>query len=353
MPPLKCGVGFYLNRFLDSSNGDFDLLTTSGLEGHRLAKHTFYTADWKIRSLSKLLKTAKNVHYDVVHIQYPAKGYGRQLGINVLPFLLRIFTKSKVVVTLHEYHGSALLGRARNLITVLAAHHVILSNHFDSSMLPKIVQKKSSIIPIGSNIKIERPDSVYVNKLMTLAGFDDRLPVGVFFGFAFPDKGIETLIEAARLAKSQLFILSELHKDDSYHRELLQKISAANNHGAHIYHVGYLSDDKVSKILHASSYFVLPQTIPLTAKSGTAIAAVCHGMVVISTGAQNPILNEPYVHNKNCVLIRPMNPTKLATILQKPPKRAEMSEAIKELAAYFNWGNIYKRHDELYERLIT
>ena len=174
MPPLRCGIGFYTNTFLSNIPTGFDLLTTSGLNSHKSAEHNLYMDDWKMLRLPKMLRFCRRGNYKIIHIQYPAKGYGRQLGINLLPYLVRIFTSAKLVVTLHEYHGSGFMGKSRDFITVLPAHRIIVSNAYDFEALPRILRRKGSVIPIGSNIPVAKPNPKTFHAIMQRAGFSEK-----------------------------------------------------------------------------------------------------------------------------------------------------------------------------------
>src|SRR5690606_6989062 len=102
---------------------------------------------------------------------------------------------------------------------------------------------------------------------------------------------------------------------DPYQASLLNDINQRIAAGADIYVAGFLDDKTVTEILQECTVFALPQPIPLTAKSGTAIAAVTHGMIVVSTAADPPSYNEPYVHRKNSLLLRTMNADTLGTAI--------------------------------------
>lgn len=348
MPPLKCGIGFYTERLLTESSGTFDLLTTQGMHAHKNAGKTLFTPDWKVRSLPSLIKICRQ--YRIIHIQYPAVGYKRNLGINLLPYIIRLASRSKIVITLHEYHGSGFLGKTRNFITTLASHTIAVSNQYDLEKMPRILKRKARIIPIGSNIPVAPANTEYTASVMQEAGFSDTKKLAAFFGFAFASKGLEHAIDAAVKAKFQLLLITKLNETDSYHQSLLDKIARAKEEGAKIHVTGYQDNEKVSQLLQEADYFILPQTIPLTGKSGTAIAAVDHGLTVISTAAGEPGLNLPYVHTVNSILLNPMNSDAISDALAGD---ISISEAeVKKLKNYFSWDTIIKEHSRLYEEII-
>lgn len=355
MPPLRCGIGYYSNMLLGSlgKQADVHLITTEGLDSHPGARSTSYTKDWKLRSVRGITRQVRALRPDIVHIQYPAKGYRRQLGINILPLFLRFVVRRPVVVTLHEYFGSGLLGKSRNLITTMFANKVFLSNPYDQKALPWFIKRKSVIIPIGSNIALQTPKPATYAAISKKAGFTKPNPV-VFFGFPFANKGVELLLEASQQYGFPLLMLCGFDEADPYQAELLKDINKRIAAGSEIYVTGFLDDKTVSEILQECTVFALPQPIPLTAKSGTAIAAVTHGMVVVSTAADDPAYNVPYVHHKNSLLLQTMNADTLgASINELRNDRklyGQLKNRSKKLAAYFSWEAIAAAHCDEYER---
>jgi hypothetical protein len=134
LPPIRCGVGYYTRRLanqLAAEGLDFSLLSTDGVN-QELPVSLQTVKNWKIRTLPQILKAIKTSDAQIAHIQYPAVGYRRQLGINLLPYALRILRpKLKIIITLHEYYQSRWIGRLRNRVTVWPAHKIIVSNQRD------------------------------------------------------------------------------------------------------------------------------------------------------------------------------------------------------------------------------
>jgi glycosyltransferase involved in cell wall biosynthesis len=354
MPPLKCGIGYYSSRLL-SYFDDKNRITvlTSPEMGLESDKYTVkHVKSWHIRHLASTLKLIKSSKPDIISLQYPAKGYGRQLGINILPYIIR---KTPISLTLHEYHGSPLLGRIRNLITALPVQKIIVSNPYDFQALPRFLQKKTLVIPIGSNIERVPANRSTFDDIVRDAGFNERKPIGVFFGFAFKSKGLNLLLSAVEKANSQLLILSELSEDNPFQKSILDRISALREKGVKVYCAGHLSDKKVSEAIRGCTYFVLPQRMPITAKSGTAIAASIHGVPVVSTGGDKKSLNLPYKHNENALLLNPMNLQTLSNTLKDISSDPELIERLasgaRGLAEYFDWTSIASEHQALWRTL--
>jgi glycosyltransferase involved in cell wall biosynthesis len=359
LPPIRCGVGFYvqrLSRELAAEGVDFSVLSTSGVD-----EETFSTqliSGWQIRKLPKLLSIIKDSNADIIHIQYPAVGYGRQLGINLLPYVLRIFSrKSTVIVTLHEYFGSRWIGRFRDLITIAPVHKILLTNRADLDALPRRLANRVAVIPLGSSVDRTKPNKKYFDETLSKHGLDTEKNTLLYFGFSFPTKRLEILADAMRekyLQEWQLLLLTTLDPKDKYHRKLLGKIEDNNKGFKRVAVTGFLTEPEISSILQQGRYFVLPQIPPLTAKSSTAITAIQHNMILISQSARADI-SLPFAHLKNCYLLESLTAEDVALSIEwlerSPEARNKIKKGMKDLQSYFSWDTIVQKHIKLYENL--
>ncbi len=356
-PPLRCGVGFYGEKLIEklSNSLEVDLLTTKKL-GINMpgASEIYRLANWKIRQLPKMLSFIKSSNPDFVHIQYHAKGYGRDLGINLLPLFMKVsLPKKPLLLTLHEHHETRMIGKTRNIITAIFVNKIIISNNYDLDALPWFLRKKCIIIPIGSNLLPSSIKQGEFDKLINTANMNPGKPTIVYFGFANRNKGLETLIKSAPNIKANILLLTELDKNSEYQNMLVGLVEESTKSGASIYVSGYLDDDTVSAILHNSQLFVLSQQLPLTAKSSTAIAAAIHGVPIISKASQNPKYNLPYVDGSNSLLLETMDTESLSMacnkLLSSPDKMDKIKLESKKLANYFDWDSIASKHIETYD----
>jgi len=358
LPPIKCGVGYYTHRLINELNSvQLAIISTQGVK-HDFSYPLYTVPDWKIRRLPKLLQLIKVLSPSVVHIQYPTVGYQRHLGINLLPLLLRLLNhKSSLIITLHEYHESRLLGKFRNFLTVFPADKIIVSNIADKKTLPNWISKKTKIIPIGSNLtKVPRNKKIYID-VIRRAKLNTKTRVLFYFGFAFPNKGLESLLEAMKepyLSKWQLLLLTSLDRNDRYHKKLKATIEGVNKYGIRIGVTGFLSDKIVSAVLQEGEYFILPSPKPLTAKSGTAIAAIQHNLVLIAKRSESPEINEPFKHLHNCYLVNDLKSSTIAKSIKllenSPSIKQVIIKETKSLMKYFSWRHITIQHLKLYEK---
>lgn len=357
--PLKCGVGYYGEMLVPelSKDNTVQVLTTKGLgldiEG---ASKTYHAKNWKIWQIPKIASIIKKSKPNVAHIQYPAKGYKRELGINLLPLWIRIFErKLPILVTLHEYHESAGLGKIRNLITVFFANRIIVSNKLDMDSLPKILRKKVFVIPIGSTMKSYPRNRKAYESFMNTAGLSANKPTLAYFGFVNPNKGLETLINASKDINAQILVLAALDSDNPYHKKIDTLVESAKKQGAKLYVAGFLENELVSQIMQECLFFVLPQPLPLTAKSSTAIVATQNGLPVVSKASDEAKYNYPYINDANSVLLDEMNEKTLITacneLVQNPEKLKNLKSENAKLKSQFAWESIAIKHTEVYETL--
>lgn len=361
LPPIRCGVGHYtsrLSRELAAEKLDFQLLSTEGVD-RKTPAPLLTVPNWKVRTIPKMLDAIKTSRAQIVHIQYPAVGYRRQLGINLLPYVIKLLRpRLKLVITLHEYHQSRWIGKLRNLITILPAHKVLVSNQLDKSGLARWVGYKVRIVPIGANFEVAKPNQQFYEKTLKDLGLAVSKPTLVFFGYAFPSKRLEVLLDALnepQLLNYQLLLVASFDKDEPYQKMLKAKINKLNQNEIRAGVTGFLEGDDVSAILQASRYFVLPNVRPISAKSGTAIAATVNGMILLSHGSNRPIETTPFEHLKNSYLLERVTPQSIAAAIEhledSPADSRKILAGVKELQKYFSWTNIVKQHTKLYEEL--
>ena len=357
LPPIKCGVGDYtakLTQKMAAKKVDFALLSSRGVKSD-LAVRLYTVPSWKIRSLKNIIAQIDSMGAGIVHIQYPAVGYHRQLGINLLPYALRLLRpKLKIIITLHEYSQSRWLGRWRSLLTIAPAHKLLVSNQSDHRALKRFAHKLE-LVPIGPNIERVSPQPAVFKKILAAHKLGPAKPTIIFFGFAFPAKKLEVLLDAMNepaLLNYQLLIFPSLNPADHYHRRLLAQISHLNQSQPRVAINRFLDSDQASAVLQEGRYFVLPAGRPLTAKSGSAIAAVLNGLVLIGTKAEPAADSQPFRHLDNCYLLASASASNIASAIAEldadPKKIAAIRRGAKELENYFSWDHIVKEHTRIY-----
>lgn len=361
LPPIRCGVGSYTKRLLQeletvADDYTIDVLSTVGSD--TLASNTpvQLVSDWKLRHIFSLYRLVKSKHTDIVHVQYPAVGYGRSLGINFLGYALRFGTRAKLVITLHEYHQSRWVGRLRNIITVYPYHQIVVSTDIDAHHLQKL-HRPTTVIPLGSNLS-QGAKAPTLHNVLQRHGITPSQRSLYFFGYPFPSKHLEALIDAMSLLPGyQLILLSNQDLSDDYHKQLQARINDLPNPHS-VKWVGYITDDEVLTILEkAPGYFVQPQTVPLTVKSSTALTAAVSGKVVIASAASSGTVQLPYKNQENCYLLPVVTPATIAGAINTLDANPQLVNTIQRgtlaLREYFSWSTIIEKHVALYRKILS
>lgn len=355
-PPFKCGVGDYskvLAEKLAKDGVSLQLIKTadtSGFDAIRLLD----VKSWGVKQLFKIVRTIKSEPAKIIHIQYPALGYKKNLGINLLPYALKVFTPNKkIIVTLHEYHDSSVLGRIRNLITILAVDKIIVSNELDKTSLPGFLQNKAEVVRIGSNIALYTNNKTDFKDLLNRIGLDYGRKTVVFFGFAFSQKNIELVIDAMEyLPNMQLLLITSLEKTNDYHQKLIDYISNSKSK-KRIGITGFLDERLVSIALQNCKYFALPQTTPITGKSGSAVAAVNHGNILVVTGSDD---SKPFVDRENAIFLHTPSSNEIVESINLLESNDGLKKKINnnsvKLSKEFGWDCITKKHVKIYSGVV-
>lgn len=359
LPPMKCGVGHYTSTLLRSMVKKpirLSVLTSANLQSSNPNIRTYTTPGWRLRDLPGIIRCCKHADVDIIHIQYPTVGYGRQLGINLLPLLLRLLVrKPHTVITLHEYFSSPLLGRIRNLITILFAQTIIVSNYADKNALPRVANKKAILIPIGSGIEEISPETEATTPPVKDIKEGKMI---LFFGFAFPSKQLELLIKALKsLPDNQLIIASDLNSEDNYHQRLLEMINTNNSRAGfdQIRVIGFQPPHILRSLLQQSLCFVLPQASPLNPKSSTIVAAIRYAIPVIGKLGE-AYENAPFVNNQNSLLLETVSSESISQAISRLADkefRDMLSMNLAKISGDYSWGVIVDKHLRLYESFLS
>lgn len=361
--PGKCGVGDYtvnLCNHLVCDNYQVDIITTKqlNLEEH-YKNHKFKIYDfmktWDFKSLKKILAFLKNNRYDIVHIQYPSDLYGKNIFINMLPIFIKIFIKSKIVITLHEYVIYTYKGKLRNLLSILFSDKVIVVSKESRN---KIVQdaflfrlsKKIQFIPIVSSIPASSNSKSGLSELRKSFHFSGQDIVLSYFGFINELKGFDVLLNAFKevsLSNSnvKLLCIANLDENNEFQAKMISLIKSLELK-SNIIVTGFINDENViADLISASDIGVLPFKYGVNEKNSSFLAELNQGILIITTS------NNKYGYNEedNTYLVEPENYKKLVEgINYCINKKMYLSRNKKTL---LNWKDIAKETITEYEKL--
>jgi glycosyltransferase involved in cell wall biosynthesis len=349
-PPVKCGVGDYtalLAAELAATPGNTvgvltgrDAAGSGAAQGVELLPHL---DSWGVNQLPKISAIVLAWQPDIVHIQYPSKGYGKGKGALFLPYLLGR-SGYKVVQTWHEPLGA--LRRLRYLPAALTSDALVVVEPDYAAFIPcwfrKILRRKRffSYIPVGSNI----PSRLLTEseRLRWKNEFDavDRNLVA-YFGFVAPPKGVEALFSIADPAKDRLLLVCDLDENDPYQKSILALIDSEAWRGR-AFVTGYRAAAEVACLLAAADIAVFPFLDGATSRNASVLAARAQGTCVLTTSGQK----RGYYESDNIYFAPPGDLDDLRSALRRYCGRRGRTGATAD------WAAIAVAHLELYREMM-
>ncbi|MGL5416402.1 MAG: glycosyltransferase [Clostridium sp.] len=341
-PKDKCGVGDYSSLLTEELEKKIDVKVLTSTKNLMKKDINNSIDSWKLSNIFKILKEVNGMKRDIVHIQYPTIGYGKSIGINILPLFLRI-KGYKVITTIHEYSDNSKLGKIRTGLSALLSNEtIVVDERYKDDMLKNfwLKNKKINYVNIASNIpKSKKKKEPHLeNKVMG------------YFGFINESKGIETILEAMKKLKdknelkTKFLIIAELNEKNEYHKKLLEQIKEFELEDW-ITITGYLEANKVGEYINDTDYFALPFVNGYSPKNGSMLAALQENKIVITTKAKYD-----YKDFEGLILLEKYNDTnKLAEIMKDMQEEKYKNHKIN--IEKFTWAYVRDEHIKIYESM--
>lgn len=362
-PPLKCGVGAYSLLFMEA-------LKKKGIEVQLLTSQGALKAEgvypeikvWKMSALPQIIEFIQKLKPNIIDLQYPTIAYRRKIFANLLPFLLRLKgIKIPIVTTFHEFTEVGYPGKLRSLLLILLSQHVILKNKADLEILKRIFfWKKFTPIPVGSAIRINHPlakEEKQVEK--TLNNEEEKKYLLIYFGFIDESKGIDDLIKCIQILHSRglptkvLIIGNFDPQKNAYHQYLANLVNTLKLDST-ISWLGFLPENMISIFLQKAAIAVFPFKKGVSLRRTTVIAALTHGLPVITTLGK--YTTSDFINGKNIILIEPKNPTVLAKTIEELLQNQTLLQTLKRnskiFAQSFTWETIADNSKKFYQSLL-
>jgi glycosyltransferase involved in cell wall biosynthesis len=391
LPPMEGGVGDYTHE-IASALAARDVavwVVTSKLSSEEMTKD--YLRDtsplgyeveravdqWGWSCWPAISDVVKRVSPDVVHVQYQAAAYDMHPAINLLPLRNRLLGNRQAhsVVTFHDLHEPYLFPKAGRLrwqsILSLAKYSdaVVVTNSDDERRLTRH-SVTSHLIPIGSNIAPVLADGFdrVAERQRWGVGPEDTLLS--HFGFVNDRKGIDTLLRSLRkVADSDalsgsvrlLMLGGKVGSSDPSNLRYLNQIEALVAQldlQSHITWTGFVEPSVLSAGFAASDICVLPYKDGASFRHGTLMAALAHGLCIVTTRLQGAISspNQSELEDEDAaVLVSPESAEELGAAIvmlaKDPVERSRLSLGAKRVSGGFSWRSIADRHLEVYDTL--
>jgi glycosyltransferase involved in cell wall biosynthesis len=374
-PPMEGGVADFtaiVAERLANRGAAVHVLTSeqAGTQRQALGPVTVHArmSDWGFRSLFRAVRElVTELAPDVVNIQYQTAAYGMHPAVNLFP---RFFGEVPVVTTFHDLKVPYLLPKATalrrwvNLDLARNCRAVIATNAQDRAELEQVEGvKRIEMIPIGSNISYHLPPSFDRGVWRGQWGVSHRTTLLSFFGFLNDSKGAIELIEAVKQLTGEGLpvdlvmiggaVSSSNASNQTYYDRVKNTIIELNLED-HVFWTGYVANEEVSAAFTSSDVCVLPFADGASFRRGSLMAALTHGVPIIST---YPEVSVPeLVHGENIYLVPPNDAAAIAQAVREMARddalRARLAQGARELSRHFDWDTIADRTLALFHEVI-
>ena len=291
LTPMPCGIGDY-TAHLAEALGKMEAVTTGVLTSRAasiVAERPFEALpiieDWRPSALPRILGAVQRWKPDLVHMQFPAQGYGHSYGPWLIPAALTLL-RYPVVQTWHEYYPAG--SGWRNILNALAPGGLIVVRPNYLEQMPSwyrriVARKHFRLIPNAAALP-----AVSLTEKERLA-LREKLEVGdrslvVYFGFVYPAKGTHAVFDIASAAHDRLVLVGQLDEDNPYHERIMRRIASDEWRG-HALTTGFLPERDAAAILAAADAVVLPFTEGSGFWNTTVRASAKQGTFVLTTSS--------------------------------------------------------------------
>ena len=273
----------------------------------------------------------------------------------VLSLLLAKTAGKIIVFTVHDLHDYGIKSPRLKLQIKIARKIVFrysdkihVHNHYTGKLLEQRYNRKTGIyvIPHGNYIGYYS-NNINKKDAKQKLGLPDDTFVYLFLGLIRPYKGIEDLISAFKILKSQklrLLIVGRVFGNTNYEQEL-RKLCISD---ARINLVTmFIADDAIKVYLKACEIFVLPYKDITT--SGAAYLALSFGRPLIA-----PLIGSfpEVITASSGILYNATKPNGLITALAEARKKEWSENKILEYAHKYDWNKLGPQLSILYRKQV-
>lgn len=360
-PPAPCGVADYTARLSAalSERGHEVLVLTAPVVEPVTAPGVEVRGEasgWTLRRLPALARAVRRLDPDVVHLQYPAHGYGRGLGVTLLlPLLRLLLPRARRIVTVHEYTSYSWRGRLRMAPMLRAAHRVLCTTHRDRRALRGLGRARLAVVPIGSNVGPD-PGQEWRAHCCPESGTGTPPVWLAHFGMVMPNKGWELLLASLRDLDGPrpLGVLAAGQAAPQwaeYDRRVRERVRGSGLQDR-VRFSGFVPQDRLAEVFRETcGIALLPYTGGASLNRGSLVACLAHGLAVVTTRPDAPV--ERLRHGENVWFADP-RPEAIAAAVRKLLAEPELAERLRRGARAASerhaWPRIARRHLDLYAR---
>jgi polysaccharide biosynthesis protein PslF len=251
-----------------------------------------------------------------------------------------------------DYTFGTLLRDSHRLIVLAERHGRALAR------LSAEVSRKSVLIPPPPNMRICPDDNgnAYARGRNALRIQPNDF-VLAYLGYIYPNKGIETLLNAAQMVSAERrnvrllliggAITSQYPDHRPYAREMHALAEKLRIEDRVTWTGEYAADtDEASRYLRVADACILPFDVGVQLNNSSFSSAAAHGLPIITT--QGAMLEPAFVHQENVWLCPPKSPEAVAEaiklLMDSPSLRQRLhTGALKLAEEWFSWEGAIER----------
>lgn len=368
-PPRIGGIGDHVVRLasaLAARGVDCHVATESRPMDEPAARVHAVGSRYPLQAVLDSMGIARRVRPDVVHLHFQAGAFARPGELVVLARLLRVLAGvRRLAVTFHDVLRPYLFPKAGPLrawvVRSLArsAHATIFVDEMDRrrAVAQGYGERKSVWIPAGPTI--EPPTDIGDRQLAREAlGLKHEDYIVGFFGFRQHSKGIGVLADALRRPELRgprtLLALIGAAAPPTNARRAETPAPPSTFEGVRLVDSGAQAPEVISRWLVACDVIALPFLDGLSARRGSYMNAVAHGVPVVTT---TPSVAETVaVHADETMFVPADDAASLAAALAEirddPARRRGLALGSQAVAARHTWSEIAGRTLAAYDRAV-
>jgi glycosyltransferase involved in cell wall biosynthesis len=347
---MPCGIGDYTQQLCDA-------LMKAGVEVKVWTGASEPSAGnnpqplWAWCEVKRLVREIAATQPDLVHAQYPGRGYGHRLAPTFFSHVWkREGSGAPLVVTLHEFRIAHPLRKLAALNLIRCADALIVPAWREQQSLEQFWKSSPiTVIPPSVNVPVQAMTTERRQELRASWNVKPDDVLLCHFGFIQRNKGFTRLLSAFAEAQSQMPHLKLLLIGDN---------SSFIPHPSSLIQLGYLPLTAVSECLSAADVCVLPYTDGVSARRTTLWTALQHGLPVITTRSDAEAENMGLKHEENIWLVSASESVEdlraaILTLARSPSLRQKAGANGRALGKANTWENIARRTVEVYQQVTS
>jgi glycosyltransferase involved in cell wall biosynthesis len=350
---MACGVGDYtrsLARALASQPGVEVGVLTSAAAGSKESGEPYelfsVVEGWRLAELAAVRRALRVFRPDIVHVQYPSRGYSGPLSW-MLPLFL-VPERARVVQTWHEYVPGDRVAVWHLAIGIARGDIIVVRPEFEAQMptwyRALTAGRRFHLIPNAPTLpRVELAAEERAAVRARFAGPGPKLVA--YFGFMFQNKGMDDLLAVLDPGRHHLVLVGALQIADPYQRALAARMAAPPLAG-HVTLAGFLEAAEAARVLAAADAVVLPFRGGGGEWNTSIKAAAAQGTFVLTTSTTR----HGYDARQNVYYAHPGDVDDLRRALDEHAGTRQLTPA-PELAGP-SWDEIARAHLGVYARRL-